>query len=135
MEIIATLVAISTGLASLMKTAYGMHRERTAAHYTAIATLFTGIADTLDWTITELREGRTPHGACAAMERYANEMAPILSSVLDATEVEAYANDLRRVHHVEMLAIAQARGELDLSELSRVAGTFRAAAVLERASL
>lgn len=133
MEILATLIAISSGLAALLKNAYEVHRARSAAQDAAIVSLFTGIANTLDRTAQELREGRTPHGACAEMEKYANEMVPILSMVMDTQEVAHYADLLRQVHHVEKLAVTYAAGELDLSELERVAGTFRAAAVMESA--
>lgn len=132
MELIATLISVSSGLLSLLHTAYTVHRERNASQDEAVASLFTHIADTLDWTVKDFRAGHIPHGACAAMAQYAQEMPVVLTSLLPPNDVARYTEMLLNAHHVERLAISHAAGHLDLTELEKVAGTFRAAAVLAR---
>lgn len=130
MELIATLVSVSSGLLSLLKIAYDLRRERNAAHDDAVATLFTNIADTLDWTVKDFRAGQVPHGACAAMAQYAQEMPVVLPTLIPSDDVARYTEMLLNAHHVERLAVSYAAGHLNLVELEKVAGTFRAAAVL-----
>lgn len=130
MELIATLISVSGGIFSLLKTAYDVHRARNAAQDAAIALLFTQIADTLDWTVKDFRAGLVPHGACAAMAQYAEELPHVLNSLLPQQEIHRYSKMLLNAHHVERLAISHAAGHLDLTELEKVSGTFRAIATL-----
>lgn len=132
MELIATLIAVGSGLLGLLKTAYSLHRERNVAHDDAVAALFTGIAETLDWTVRDFRAEKVPHGACAAMAQYASEMPTVLNGLIPAEDTARYVDMLLGAHQVERLAMSYAAGHLDITELEKVAGTFRAAAVLAR---
>lgn len=132
MELISMLVAVSSGILSIVKTFYDTHKERHADRDAALSEYFTQIADTLDRTVAEFRAGRIPHGACAEMAQYAQAMPTVLSS-LDAPEaINYYAEMLYRAHHVERMQIAHTTAQLNLQELETIAGTFRAAATLSR---
>lgn len=130
MEILSLLVAVSSGLVTMLKTFYDTHTERNEFREKAIQEYFERVANTMQRVVDDLNAGQIPHGACAEMYQYAEHLPAVLSPLMCFDSVQHYAQMLQKAHQVEHLYVTHRRGELDTVELEKIVGTFRACAVL-----
>lgn len=130
MEILSLLVAVSSGLVTMLKTFYDTHTERNDLREKTIQEYFERVADTMQRVVDDLNAGQVPHGACAEMYQYAEHLPAVLSPLLCFDSVQHYAHMLKYAHQVEQLYVTHNAGHLDLAELEKIIGTFRACAVL-----
>ncbi len=99
----------------------------------AIATLYRAVAGTLDHAVTLFEQGETPHGDCAKMGVFANEIYDAIVDYVGVTKAEALRGRLHAAHDVEralldLNQLAQTERQRRLAELQRAAGYYEASA-------
>lgn len=102
-----------------------------------VATFFENVSGCVADVSTSLKEGQVPHGKCAEMEVYAQELPALVADELGKDRAQALGGRLRAAYEVErILGELPANSDRDeeLAKLDQAAGVFRALANVVRAS-
>ena len=131
--LISNLLKIATSLFGLFKGAAAIDKAKAEG----LAGLSEKISGCLVATSTALRAGQVPHGECAKLLMYSEELPALLSGVVRDDVAEGLAELLRESHRVEGLSV-QIAADLSTSathiaHLDEAAGRFQACADLLRA--
>jgi hypothetical protein len=121
---------------SLMGMVGGLRKAR-AERKAAVATLFEKISDCLAAVSAEIRIGNVPHGKCAEIITYAEELPEVVRAEIGSEKADELGRALQEAHSVEGLANdlnAIEDKEYYLRDIEEAAGKFRALAHLTRGS-
>lgn len=95
------------------------------------------IAHVLDHTVASLRQGRTPHGSCAELDRYMHNAVDILRTCVSVDDLAQIGHDLNFAYQIEYLDLAFAdtrQRESGFVATEAAAGRFRSLATTLRAT-
>ncbi len=112
----------------------GLRKARTQRR-AAMATLFERISECLVVVSAEIRTGNIPHGKCAEVITYAEELPVVIGEEVGQEKAEELGRVLHSAYSVEGLAQAVnevADKEPYLREIEEAAGKFRALAHILR---
>jgi hypothetical protein len=133
-DIFKTILDVAKSLLGLSDQLRSADRQRREA----MSGLFSSISDCLVDVSTEIRAGRIPHGRCAEIEQYAQDLpGKIRNEVPD--RADELGQLLQSAYHVEIVAMNLHQLEQDadkepyLAQIEEAAGKFRALANLIKA--
>jgi hypothetical protein len=91
------------------------------------------IAEAIEMTAAQLREGRYPAGACQQLLVFSEEMTGVMGDIIGAEKAATFAKELKAVHEVEQLygelkSLAESERDVRLRKLDETAGLLRATA-------
>ncbi|MEY2488253.1 MAG: hypothetical protein QOC70_195 [Verrucomicrobiota bacterium] len=97
------------------------------------ADFLSAIAQAIELTAAQLREGHYPAGSCQELLVFSQEMPAVLGGIIGAQKAETFAKELEAVHEIEQLhgelgQLPESERELRLRKLDETAGLFRATA-------
>lgn len=97
------------------------------------ADFLSAIAEAIELTGAQLREGRYPAGSCQQLLIFSEEFPNVMGAIIGAAKAEAFASQLKEVHKIEQLygelqGLPESESELRLRKLDETAGLFRATA-------
>ena len=97
------------------------------------ADFLSAIAEAIEVTSAQLREGRYPAGSCQQLLVFSDEFPAVMGAIIGATKAETFATQLKDVHRIEQLygelqGLPESERELRLRKLDETAGLFRATA-------
>lgn len=98
-----------------------------------VAEFLAAIAQNIELTGAQLRQGSYPAGSCQELLVYSDEMPGILGGIIGPAKAAAFALELKSVHaikqlHSELGQLPEPERELRLRKLDETAGLFRATA-------
>jgi hypothetical protein len=101
------------------------------------ADFLAAIAEAIEMTGAQLREGRYPAGSCQQLLVFSDEFPAVMGEIIGAAKAETFASQLKEVHRIEQLygelqGLPEAESELRLRKLDETAGLFRATAACLR---
>lgn len=97
------------------------------------ADFLSAIAEAIEVTCAQLREGRYPAGSCQQLLVFSEEFPAVMGAIIGAAKAETFASQLKEVHRIEQLygelqGLPESDRELRLRKLDETAGLFRATA-------
>jgi hypothetical protein len=97
------------------------------------ADFLSAIAEAIELTGAQLREGRYPAGSCQQLLVFSEEFSAVMGSIISPAKAETFATQLKEVHKIEQLygelqGLPEPERELRLRKLDETAGLFRATA-------
>lgn len=97
----------------------------------AVADYYNRIADTLEHVVVKLRANEVPHGDCAKILTYAEQLPETIGDLIGDNVAIELSKKLANAHEVELLLyqldVATDR-ETQLAQLEKAAGYFEASA-------
>jgi hypothetical protein len=133
-------LGIVRGILGVAKSLLGMVgglRKARAERKAAVAALFEQISDCLAAVSAEIRIGEIPHGKCAEVLTYAEQLPDVVRAEIGSENADELGRALKAAHSVEGLA-NDLNGVEDkeyyLRDIEEAAGKFRALAHLTRGS-
>ena len=118
------------GLSDKLRAADESRKARTA-------TLFSSISDCLASISSEIRSGNVPHGRCAELITYAEQLPGLVEADVGHEKATELGRSLHSAYDVEGLAASldtEADKEPYLQKIEEASGKFRALANIIRAS-
>lgn len=103
-----------------------------------LADLMEKISECLDKTVAAIREGRVPHGECAKLQTYSENLPVFLKGLLSEEKALELGDLLLSAYRVEGLAeelMLMPDQALHLVELEKASGKFSASADLLRTGI
>jgi hypothetical protein len=125
---ILSVVKSLMGLSGKLKAGEDQRRKRMSA-------LFVKISDCLAAVSAEIRAGGVPHGKCAEMQTYGDELPKVIAKEVGETKAAELGKLLHSAYAVEQLAIdlkKSAKREPHLRQIEEASGKFRALATMMR---
>jgi hypothetical protein len=133
LDLVKNIVEVARAVLQLATGVSAVTRDRKDR----LADLLANISKTLAQASSELKTGATPHGSCAKLLEYSEQLARALNGFVPQQKAEELGDTLRSSYAVESLAISLQNSPdkpANLSALDEAAGKFEAAAELLRAS-
>ena len=101
------------------------------------ADFLSAIAEAIELTGAQLREGRYPAGSCQQLLVFSEEMPGVLGGIIGAQKATAFGAELKAVHAIEQLhgelsSLTEPEREARLRKLDETAGLLRATAACIR---
>ncbi len=133
------LLSIGKGILDVAKSLIGVSDKLKAAKQDRkdrIATLFEKVSDCLAAVSSEIRSGKVPHGRCAELEAYGDQLPDLVRNQVP-DRADALGNQLKAAHNVEGMAQALSVGqdkEPYLAQIEEASGKFHALSNIMRAS-
>lgn len=130
--IIKGLISLTDKLLSII----GMFKKANRDQRERVARYCEQVSDTLSEAYQALERGSIPHGCCAAMDSYMQNLRVVLAETLSEDEYEDLRDVLAVAYHVEYLdreIKEPLREESKYAELDIAAGKFKAVAEKMRA--
>jgi hypothetical protein len=131
--IVETIANVAQSLFGIRSSFVNAKRERKDR----IAALFEAISKCLYEVSAKLRIDEVPHGKCAELGAYANELKTAIGDEVGTEKAASLSNDLHSAHDVELLLSqfdSNASKENNIADLEKSAGVFQALSALTKAS-
>lgn len=135
LDIFGTILNVAKSLLGLSDQLRTADRQRRGD----MAQLFESISDCLVAVATEIRAGGVPHGRCAELAQYAQELPRRVEAELGQQKAQELGETLFSAYNVESVAMGlqevadEQQKDPYLAKIEEAAGKFRALANLVRA--
>ena|ERR1051325_3662560 len=129
-----------TDIVNIARTLFGLKGDLEKARRDRrdrIADYFDAISRTVAEVAASLRQREVPHGKCAEMRTYADQLVETVGDEIGQQKAEPLAEQLKDAHEVELL-LSEVYGATDaeekLAQLEEASGLFKATATSIRAA-